>query len=205
MRAASTVLIAVTLAAGLLVGCHPKAPPGSYPGQLVEPSTIAGDFMIRQRVEGSYGERNVSFDAVVQKQGGTLMVLTLTPYGSRAFLVEQEGQEVRVEKFISRELPFDPRFILLDVQRVFLKGLPDGPRDDGWHRQRIDDEIVRERWEAGRLYERTYARRDRQPKGSVIVRYEGGYIPGERPPPIELVNEWFGYRLTLDTSDYQVL
>jgi hypothetical protein len=195
------------LAAVLIVAaCRPPAtPPGTYPGKLLEPSTLARDFMIRQHVEGSYGERSVAFDAVVQKQGGTLLVLTLTPYGSRAFLVEQQGQEVRVEKFIPRDLPFDPRFILLDVQRVFLMGLPEAPRDDGWHRQRMDEEIVRERWEAGRLHERRYSRRDRKPKGDVIVRYEGGYVPGERPPLIELVNEWFGYRLALETSDYQPL
>ncbi|MCX4247042.1 DUF3261 domain-containing protein [Paraliomyxa miuraensis] len=201
----TTVRLAWGLVVLLAVGCRPKAPPGSYPGELVEPSSVARDFMLRQRAEGSYGEREVAFEAVVQKQGDTLMVLTLTPYGSRAFLVEQKGQEVRVEKFIPRDLPFDPRFILLDVQRVFLKGLPDGPRDDGWHRQRIDDEIVRERWEGGRLHERTYARRDRQPKGEIVVRYEGGWVPGERPPSIELHNGWFGYRLVLDTSDYQVL
>lgn len=205
MRPWSAWVPSLIVVATVLVGCRPKASPGSYPGELVEPSTIGYDFMIRQRVQGSYGERSVSFDAVVQKQGGTLMVLTLTPYGSRAFLVEQQGQEVRVEKFIPRELPFEPRFILLDVQRVFLKGLPQAPRDDGWHRSRIDDEIVRERWQGGRLHERTYARRDRQPKGAIFVRYEGGYVPGERPPPIELVNEWFGYRLVLETSDFQAL
>lgn len=195
----------IAMLAAMLAGCRPEAPLGSYPGELVEPSTVELDFMVRQRVEGSYGEREVAFEAVVQKQGSTLMVLTLTPYGSRAFLVEQEGQEVRVEKFIPRDLPFDPRFILLDVQRVFLKGLPAAQRDDGWHRKRIDDEIVRERWENGRLHERTYARRDRQPKGEIVVRYHGGWVPGQRPPSIELVNGWFGYRLVLDTSDYQGL
>lgn len=198
-------LAAMLVAMPVVVACRPAPPPGSYPGQLLEPATLARDFMIRQHVEGAYGERSVSFDAVVQKQGNTLLVLTLTPYGSRAFLVEQQGQDVRVEKFIARELPFDPRFILLDVQRVFLMGLPEAPRDDGWHRQRMGEEIVRERWEAGRLHERRYSRRDRKPKGDVIVRYEGGYVPGERPPLIELVNEWFGYRLALATSDFQVL
>jgi Protein of unknown function (DUF3261) len=194
------------LAAVLVVAaCRPPPPPGSYPGELLDPSTITRDFMLRQHAEGAYGERSVSFDAVVQKQGDTLLVLTLTPYGSRAFLVEQRGQDVRVEKFIPRELPFDPRFILLDVQRVFLMGLPPGVRDDGWHRERMGEEIVRERWEAGRLHERRYARRDRKPKGDVVVRYEGGWVPGERPPTIELHNEWFGYRLVLETSDHQLL
>lgn len=188
-----------------IAGCRPPPAPGTYPGELLDPSSVAQDFVIRQHIQGVYGERKVSFDAVVQKQGPTLLVLTLTPYGSRAFLVEQTGTEVRVEKFIPRELPFDPRFILLDVQRTFIMGLPGAPHEDGWHKKRNDEEVVSERWESGKLYERRYNRRDRKPKGAVVVRYEGGYVPGERPPVIVLSNEWFGYELTLDTSEFQVL
>jgi hypothetical protein len=200
------VRLATVVAILLSSACRPRVPPpDTYPGELIEPSTIAGDFMIRQRVQGTYGERDVVFDAVVQKQGGSLVVLTLTPYGSRAFLIEQHGQDVRVKTFIGRDLPFDPRFVLLDIQRVFMMGLPDAPHRDGWHREQRNGEIVRERWESGRLHERRYSRRDRKPRGAVIVRFEGGYVPGERPPPIELVNEWFGYRLALETSDYQIL
>jgi hypothetical protein len=202
MRWLSLALLGCVAAA---VACASAPAPGTYPGELLDPAEFAGDFMLRQHIQGSYGAREVAFDAVVQKQGDTLLVLTLTPYGSRAFVVEQRGQEVRVENFTHRELPFDPRFILLDVQRTFLLGLPGAPLKDGWHRARVENEIVREHWQGGRLHERRYARRDRKPKGEIIVRYEGGYLPGEAPPLIVLVNEWFGYRLTLQTSDFQVL
>jgi len=196
---------ALTLGLGAGIACAPPVPPGTYPGELLNPKSVAQDYVIRQHIEGRYGERNVAFDAVVQKQGDVLLVLTLTPYGSRAFLVEQTGLDVRVEKFVPRDLPFDPSFILLDVQRTFMMGLPDGPLDDGWHKARMGDELVRERWLGGKLHERRYARRDRKPKGDVVVAYEGGYVPGERPPNITLTNEWFGYTLTLQTSDFQVL
>ena len=188
-----------------MAACASPAPPGTYPGELLDPAEIAGDFVIRQHIQGAYGEREVSFDAVVQKQGDTLLVLTLTPYGSRALLVEQRGHEVRVESFIPREQPFDPRFILLDVQRTFLLGLPDPPREDGDHKARVGEEIVREHWQGGRLYERRFARRDRRIRGEIIVSYEGGYVRGEAPPTITLVNEWLGYRLTLRTSEFHVL
>lgn len=188
-------------------GTEPAAgdanPAASIP--LLDPSAVPGDFMLRQHIEGEYGERRVAFEAIVQKQDNTLLVLTLTPYGSRAFAITQTGQDVKVEKFISRDLPFDPRFILLDVQRVFLMGLPDAPRDDGWHRGRARGELIRERWEGGKLFERRYRRRDRNTKGDIIVEYAGGYAPGERPPSITLKNEPFGYALRLETSDYQPL
>lgn len=200
--------------AGSSMACRPR-PPATQPGgeganpaseiPLLDPSTVPGDFMLRQHIEGEYGERRVAFEAIVQKQGNTLLVLTLTPYGSRAFAITQTGQDVTVEKFISRDLPFDPRFILLDVQRVFLMGLPDAPLEDGWHRARARGELIRERWEGGKLFERRYRRRDRNTKGEILVDYAGGYTPGERPPAITLKNEPFGYALRLETSDYQPL
>jgi len=202
MRVCGLLLATLPLVAA---ACRPPPPPGTYPGELLAPSTIEQNFVIRQRIEGQYGPRTVAFDAVVQKVDDTLMVLTLTPYGSRAFMVQQTGQEVTVEKFIPRDLPFDPRFILLDVQRVFFMGLPDAPRSDGWHKERMGEEVVRERWQGGRLHERRYARRDRQPKGEVVVTYADGYVPGQAPPTVTLDNEWFGYRLELQTSDFQVL
>ncbi len=178
-------------------------PPTTIP--LLDPASVPGDFMMRQHIEGAYGDRKVAFEAVVQKQGNTLLVLTLTPYGSRAFAITQTGQDVQIEKFISRELPFDPRFILLDVQRVFMMGLRDAPRDDGWHRGRQGGEQIRERWKGGKLFERQYRGRDHDHRGAVLVRYAGGYTPGHRPPPITLNNEPFGYTLQLETSDYQPL
>lgn len=207
----SSLLFGALGLASLLFACRPQPaqpPEGSNPATaipLLDPASVEGDFMLRQRIEGAYGERKVAFDAVVQKQGNTLLVLTLTPYGSRAFSITQTGQDVQVEKFISRELPFDPRFILLDVQRVFMMGLPDAPLGDGWHRGRERGELIRERWQGGRLLERHYRRRDRKTKGAVIVRYTGGYVPGERPGAITLNNEAFGYTLRLETSDYQTL
>src|SRR5690606_41940002 len=68
------------------------------PGELVDPSTVATDFMMRQHLQGDYGDDEIAFDAVVQKQGDTLLVLVLTPYGSRALLIEQKGLNTRDRK-----------------------------------------------------------------------------------------------------------
>lgn len=186
--------------------CRPSSPPAAVsPGELVDPSTVATDFMMRQHLQGDYGDDEIAFDAVVQKQGDTLLVLVLTPYGSRALLIEQKGLNTRVEKFVPQELPFDPRFVLLDVQRVFIKGITDTPKKDGWRTMKLDGETLRERWAGGRLVERRFRRSDRRVRGEVTVRYDGGWVPGEPPPEIELVNEWFGYRLSLRTDQYDRL
>ncbi|MGH1346090.1 MAG: DUF3261 domain-containing protein [Nannocystales bacterium] len=203
---------AFLLVAAVALGCPPPPPTKTpdpqvgYPGTLRDPGSSPHNFMVRQHAKGSYGERAISFEAVVQKNKDQLIVLVLTPYGSRALLIEQNGAEVRTEKFIDRELPFDPAFILLDVQRVFLKGQPSTPIPaDGWTESDIDGEHVRERWAGGRLHERHYTRLDGAPEGTIIVRYEGGFEPGSKPPPIELDNGWFGYSMRLETSDFHPL
>ncbi len=183
-----------------------EPPPMGYPGTLQDPALTPYDFMVRQHAEGQYGKRSLSFDAVVQKTEGKLLVLLLTPFGSRALLIEQDGMDIRTQKFIDRELPFEPEFILLDVQRVFIKGHPVSARAaEGWIDAVIDDEHVRERWQAGKLFERRYRRTSGVPEGSIIVRYDGGFEPGTKPPTITLDNEWFGYSLRFETSDYHPL
>jgi hypothetical protein len=204
---------AFVLVAAMAMGClasSPSKPPAtpqlSYPGTLRDPGSSPHDFMVRQHAKGNYAERAISFEAVVQKSKDKLIVLVLTPYGSRALLIEQTGAHVRTEKFIDRELPFDPAFILLDVQRVFLKGQPSSPAPpEGWSESEIDGERVRERWEGGRLHERQYTRLDGTPEGTIVVRYEGGFVPGTKPPSILLDNGWFGYSMRLETSDFHQL
>lgn len=197
--------VAVVVMMLLGPACHRGPPPAIYPGELLDPASVPGDFVIRQHIQGTYGPRKISFDAVVQKKDDTLLVLALTPYGSRAMAIQLTGRQVSVEKFIPRDLPFDPRFILLDVQRTFLMGLPDAPYADGWHRDKTADEVIRERWHDGRLHERRYTRRDHNPSGAVVVRYAGRYRAGTAPPVVTLVNEWYGYTLRLETGDFQVL
>lgn len=205
-------LCASLLLASALLACTHRDPPpsttpppaGGYPGVLRDPATHAHDFMVRQHAVGDHNGRSFSFDAVVQKKGDELIVLVLTPYGSRALLIKQTGAEVEVQKFIDRELPFDPEFILLDVQRVFLKGQP-APHAEGWTETVAEDETIREHWQGGRLLAREYTRVDGTPAGTIAVTYEGGFQPGTKPPTLTLHNGWFGYTLTLETTDYQPL
>lgn len=161
--------------------------------------------MIRQHIVARPGEDEVSFDAVVQHHEGTLTLLGLTPFGTRAFLLQQRGTEVEFTSYIPRELPFPPRYMLLDVHRAFLIGLPGAPHPDGTHAGTRDGEEIREVWSGGRLRERTFRRLDGSPPGVITARYEGGMAPGRPAEHMTYENGWFGYRLIVTTASFEVI
>jgi hypothetical protein len=144
---------------------------------------------------------------VMQKRGDELTLLGLTPFGSRAFVIRQTGLDVMFQSFVPQTLPFPPKYILYDVQRVFFAfdaadaAVPDGERETV-----RGPEIVRERWSGGRIVRRTFRRTDARPAGEIAVDYEGGMAPGGAPPAhVAFVNGWYGYRLDITTQDHQRL
>jgi len=200
------VVLAACVALVTACGGAPSRP-RSYPGVLHAPSTLGADFLTRQRIVATYQDQRVSFDAVVQKRADTLTLLGLTPFGSRAFLLEQRGGAVRFVSYVPRDLPFPPRNILIDVHRVFFFGIAPRGRalSDGAHVATREGEIVRERWSAGRLVERRFTRASGDPRGEIAIRYQGGAPPNGAARRIDLANGWFGYRLVIDTLAFQRL
>lgn len=197
------------LAACLALACASRRPPAmpvvTHPGTLLPTSEIRGAFMFRQRVEAHYPGRDVSFDAVLQKQGDTLTLLGLTPFGTRAFVLQQRGTEVSFTSHMPGELPFPPRYMLLDIHRTLFIGLGPAPSVDGERRGTRDGEEIREVWRAGRLMERHFRRLDGVPASTIDVRYEGG-MEGDTPPrTVEFHNGWMGYSLTITTLESQRL
>jgi hypothetical protein len=63
-----------------------------------------------------------------------------------------------LEKFIDRPLPFDPRHVLADIQRVlFRRVVSHGQRAaDGVHESFENGERILERWQGGVLVQRTF-------------------------------------------------
>lgn len=186
----------------------PPGPPPEYPGTLRDPSTFSsppglGDaFALEQRVRVEYLDDAQEFRAVLQLTGDRLVLVGFGPHGGRGFVLEQNGAEVEFESHLPEELPFPPEFMLHDIQRVWFRGLQ-GPLPDGEHREIIDGEEVVERWDAGRLMERTFRRIDGEPPGVLRATYEGG-LGGDGPPAVvRWDNVWFGYRLILTTLSHQ--
>lgn len=193
----------------VLAGCgggETAAP--RYPGTLRSPAELGADVMMRQRLTAHWGQgESMSFEAVLQKRGDALLLLGLGPHGGRAFVLEHRGGEVRFEPYVDLEFPFPPRFILLDVQRVFFpyQDHDAAPPPDGVHERAVDGEIVREIWRDGRLVERTFRRADGRPEGVIRVDYGEGMARGAPPPAIELSNGWLGYTLAVETLQHQPL
>lgn len=119
-----------------LAACAPREP------ALPRPSASPRDFMARQHVTAIVGEARAGFDAVVQKRGDELIVLGLTPFGSRAFLVKQTGDRVTFEKYVELEMPFPPEAMLRDVHQALVDRPDDPPAhqtiDRGRYRLEID-------------------------------------------------------------------
>jgi hypothetical protein len=196
--------VLVLAVSALACASGPQRPPlneAAYPGVLTESTALPDGLFLRQRIDARFGGRTMSFSAVLQVDGGVLSLLALTPYGTRAFLLEQAGQSIRFTPYVDRELPFPPRFILLDVHRALFTGLATAPAADGERRYERDGERVIERWQGGALLERRFERMDGKPKGTIRIGYGAGFAPGATPKHITLDNGWFGYQLSIRTLD----
>jgi hypothetical protein len=231
-RSRKTRRLEWTAAIGLvasLLGCHPQHPangqpptthaetsgepsaepsPG-YPGELIPTQDMGPDFLARQKLTGSFGEREFAFEAVLQLRDGTLTLLGLTPFGTKAFVLTQTGTEVAFELLIDRELPFPPEYMLQDVHRAWLwqARLPwgDGPPPDEASTTEVAGERVTEQWTANGLVRRSFTRLDDAPPGEIRIDYIGGHRTGRPAKQVVLDNGWFGYRLEIETIDWRAL
>lgn len=186
----------------VLAACAPAKPPPAdteYPGIIHPASELTPDFMVEQHIEARKNDRTGGFDAVLQKKGGDLTIVGLGPVGIRAFVLRQVGTDATFEQSMGPAFPFPPRNVLVDVHRAFFKRLPPDAT-----KGTIDDEEVTETWKDGTLVERDFHRGDRP--GAIRVHYGPG-CTRERcePSTIRLVNEWFGYELTIENRRFQAL
>jgi hypothetical protein len=208
MRAAATILSLLLVACGDRPSTAETPTDTGYPGVLVPTDRIEGGFLARQKVIARHAGRTSSFDAVLQFFDGTLTLIGLTPFGTRAYVLQQRGTDVTFDVSVPNAveaMPFPPRYVLLDVHRTFFMRVPGAPLSDGEHRTERAGEIIVEHWQGGRLRERSFRRLSGSPEGVIRVLYGAGMVVGEIPTTIELHNGWFGYHLTIETVSYQTL
>ena len=196
----------IVMAMIVMAGCSgARPPPPEYPGAMTESSqlrsVLGASFAIDQHVTSESPQGTYEFRAVLQMQEGTLTLVGLAPHGGRGFVLTQRGEAIEFESHLPRELPFPPRYMLLDVQRTFFRGIG-GVQSDGEHRESVDGEDVTETWSQGRLQRRAYHRDDR-PQGDLAIEYEGGMGEGSAPSEVRIDNGWFGYRLVIRTLGFQ--
>jgi hypothetical protein len=203
-NASRSALLAVALLAASCVRGRIDDP--AHAADLQPPSSFEADFLLHQAIVFERAGRQARLRAALQRRGDTMTLVALTPLGTRAFVVRQQGLAVSATSYAGGQLPFPPRLVLVDVQRALLPALGrSGPLRDGVHRTRSRSEVIEERWAGGRLRERRFAERSCRRGREIVIRYEGGAQPGHVPDRIVLENGRLGYRLTLTTLSYRPL
>jgi uncharacterized protein DUF3261 len=181
-----------------IAACRPATPPVLPPAHAIAPG-----FLARQTVIARHTGPPARFDAVLQGSGDELLLLGLTPMGTKAFAVRQRGALVSVEHFVDVPLAAPADAILLDIHRAWLDDRPSRALADGWHRLRLHDLRIDERWAAGRLYERVWGRhRDRS---ADRVRWPDGLAPGEHPREVVIDHPRMGLVLEIHTLEIRAL
>lgn len=196
------LLISVGIAAWLWAcSGQPARPPKltdeMYAWTLRTPQALGADFLWQQRLTARFGPRSESIKVAVQKVADRLTIVGLTPFATKAFVLEQQGDAVTFKKMIDRDMPFPPRFVLVDLQRAYLPLGPPHPAD-GESQEVLDGERVTQLFAKGQLIERRFARLDSQPRGEIVIRYSQ-YRDDGLPGRIVLDNKWFGYQLEVAT------
>jgi hypothetical protein len=213
---ARTVVVAFLLLASCAGPPRPRLADADYPGELRPPAALPPDVLWQQRVTAIWGEgEQRGFDAAVQKQGETLTVIGMSPVGAPGFVLVLCCGNVALTNDSGMEMPFPPRFVVLDVQRVFYPWLAPaagGVATDGEVVGTVGGERITERRTGGRLVERRFERLDGKPAGTIVVRYEWGEVPQsesnapkQAPARATLDNAWFGYRIVIDTHTEALL
>ena len=213
-RLRGLILLAGLLGAMVACSATPHARTAAhkrdYPWRLRPPSAFSGDFLWRQKLQARFGVRKLGFQAVLQKQADQLTLIGLGPAGNKAFVLSQTSEAVTFRSHMPRKMPFPPRFILIDIQRAWLKLAPETTRPDGTHTIDLGEETLQETWRGGRLVRRSFVRKDGKPKGQILVNYEASPGPnptgtGARPGVVVLNNGWFGYELRIETLEARPL
>lgn len=218
-----TARAALLTLAGLVAGCGAPSrhvvlsasAPAEYPFVLHDPATLPRDFLVRQHltVHARRDGQPVSgeFDAIVQKQGDTLLIVGLGPMNVKAFTLEQRGDRIEFTQFFGPELPFSPRNMVVDVHRVFFHHLPPPAEPgaagaSGIRRGELDGETVEETWQGGELRRAAFTRPGSALHGAVVVELGPGCTAAAcEPASASLRNEWFGYTLEIVNESYEGL
>lgn len=152
-------------------------------------------FSITQHIRGQQGLEEVAFECFVRLSAGKLTLSGTTLHSTHAFSVEQRGRDIHAERGAERGVPLEPASYLHDIHRIFFRGLS-GVQADGIHERVDGDELVRERWQDGRLVERSFHSLDTFAR-LILISFEGSPAPLVAPR-VRLTNLYFGYSLQID-------
>jgi hypothetical protein len=186
----------------------PKPPPSQAPFEDDSAVVVSTDqlatppFRVLSRVRGKLGTQDIAFDCTVQLSQGKLTLTGMTPYGTRAFLVEQIGSDVHARTFELNDLPFEALQVLVDVHRVFFRGLPQS-QTNGRHELVQGDQVVRELWSGGHVVDRRFHSLDTS-ASLVVISFDGAPAP-VIAPRLRLTNLHYNYSLEIENIEQERL
>jgi hypothetical protein len=196
--------LAITLALAGCGGAKPRSEQATVPayslaGVLVPTEQIhVAPFVVQQRIKGLYRGGEVSIDCVVQWKDGKLTVLGLTPFGTRAFSIEQTGTQVKFEKYVDRDMPVKPEMVLYDIHRVFFRALPSGQRQGQDH-----GDMITELSAGDYVVERRFQGMEGT-TNLVVINFDGPPAPIVAPH-VRITNAGYSYTLEIDNSEQKAL
>lgn len=193
----------ILIVALLLAACGPKrvtsTPSEAIRATLRPPSALPYDFMWRQRVIAEWPTGTQEFEAVLQKQKGELTLLGLSPMGLPGFVLTlREDLSIGVENRMGTDLPFEPAYILADVERVFFPWLPDPAPESGERSGEVGPQSVLERYTEGHLQAREFRHQQAADK-PIRIEYGATAQGADAPDRVKLDNSWHRYKLVIET------
>ena len=180
-----------------------KQAPAVAAPSLMPPSALPFDFQWRQRVTARWPTGTQAFDAVLQKREGQLILVGLSPLGLPGFVFRlRESGELEVENRTGQPLPFEPAYVVADVQRVFFPWLATpAPGFTGDRSGERAGTSVRERFERGQLRERQLTRETAAGRERIIIHYNSAEAGTDAPARADLTNKLLGYELVIETLE----
>lgn len=200
----SRALCTVALSLLLCAACAAKHVPPERPRPelLRPPGALPYDFMWRQRVTAIWPTGQQNFEAVLQKRDGELSMLGLSALGMPGFVLTLHADgSLDVTNRTGQALPFEPSYILADVERVYFPWLPPvAPGFSGERSGRAHGAFVRERFANGRLLQREFERPNGKATDKVRIDYRFTQS-GDAPLHVTLDNGFHRYRLEIETFE----
>jgi len=188
------------------VGCAGGAVSAKIQPSLPSPARSQADFFLRQEILARHEGRSVTFQAALEKQDDVLRLVALTPYGSPAFMIEQSGDEVRFNEYVSLDVPFDPMNMLVAVHRVLFEGSGVGARlSDGVHRFESATDSVVETWVDGGVVSRVFLDADSTTE-LARIEFQGARDSASVTSPVVILRDRaHKYELEIKTVEQRLL
>lgn len=173
---------------------------------LLPAAALEGDLLMRQHVTIVWGDHTESFDAVLQKRGGELVLLGLGVMNAVGFSLTLNEGIVRFENRTGREMLFEPERIMTDVQRVFYPWIEEAWTCTVCERRGFRAGVeISERIGTTNLEERRFRSIARPERGEIVVRYSEWLEDPPVPKHAVLRDGRFDYELIVETISVERL